>query len=250
LRNPEDTYLLFENPQSFNAAAEAALQDEVVKEGTVAALRVQLGFSVSDAGSPISSASLKEGATVFIRDHKHRSPVRATAMSPSPHHLRLQVHENGRRFKTGGRVEIFYRNDRGVFRIATDVLGQQESVLSVRHTEQVSREQKRKFFRTRISVPAHVRRDTEDAEPYVTQVLDLGGGGASFANPDGIFGAGDLLLLELTARDGTELSLHAKVLRLSRNGNVCHVEFYSVRESIRDKIYNMIFVPPKQTRQT
>jgi hypothetical protein len=38
------------------------------------------------------------------------------------------------------------------------------------------------------------------------------------------------------------------VLRLSEQGNVCHVEFYSIRESLRDKIYNMIFAPPEKER--
>ena len=246
MRRPEDSYLIFENPQSFNAAASAALADDAVSEGTIAALRVQLGFSVGEGGSPISTASLKEGSTVFVRMREDQSPVRATVLAQDPHHLRLQLPHEGPHFPTGRAVEVFYQNDRGVFRLSTDVLGQEERTLSLRHTERVSHEQKRKFFRKRVSEPARVRHDTEDAEPLFTRLLDLGGGGASFANPDGVFKLGDLVRIDLTARDGTHLSLHAKVLRLSEQGNVCHVEFYSVRESLRDKIYNLIFAPPKK----
>jgi c-di-GMP-binding flagellar brake protein YcgR len=169
-------------------------------------------------------------------------------MNPEPHHLKLQLHGGEHRFPTGSSVEIYYRNDRGVFRVATDVLGQEGKVLSVRHSERVSHEQRRKFFRKRVSEPAHVRYDSEEAESVHTRLLDLGGGGASFSNPDGMFKLGDLVRIDLTARDGTRLSLHAKVLRLSERGNVCHVEFYSVRESLRDKIYNMIFAPPPRRK--
>lgn len=246
LRDPVDRHLLFENQQAFNAAARAALADGAVREGTVSALRVRLGFSVSDAGSPISTASLNEGSTVFVK--RGRTPLRATVLAPDPHHLKLQLHGEGQHFRRGSSVELYYRNARGVFRMVTDVLGQQEGVLSLRHSEQVSQEQKRKFFRKRISEPARVSYDSEEAEPIATRIRDLGGGGASFVNPDRVFKLGDLVRLELSARDGTHLELHAKVLRLSEQGNVCHVEFYSIRESLRDKIYNMIFAPPEKER--
>jgi hypothetical protein len=244
LRDPVDRYLLFENQHSFNAAAQAALADDAVREGTVSALRVRLGYSVSPEGSPLSTASLSQGTEVFVRSRTHREPVRATVRAPDPHHLQLQLHEPERHFRRGSAVELYYRNARGVFRILTDVLGQEEQVLSLRHTERVSREQKRRFFRKRLSVPIRVSYDSEEAERHPTRVRDLGGGGASFVNPDGLFALGDLVRLQLTARDGARLELHAKVLRLSENGNVCHVEFYSIRESMRDRIYNLLFAPP------
>jgi hypothetical protein len=246
LRDPVDKHLLFENQQAFNAAARAALADDAVREGTVSALRVRLGFSVSEEGSPISTASLNEGSTVFVK--KGRSPVRATVLAPDPHHLKLQLHGEGHHFTTGSSVELYYRNARGIFRIVTDVLGRQEGVLSLRHSERVSRQQKRKFFRKRVSEPARVSYDADEADQHATRIRDLGGGGASFVNPDRTFGLGDLIRLELTARDGTHLELHAKVLRLSEQENICHVEFYSIRESLRDKIYNMIFAPPEKER--
>lgn len=248
LRDPVEKYLLFENQQSFNAAAQAAIADNAVRENTVSALRVQLGFSVPEEGTPISTAGLRPGTTVFLRTARGKSPIRARVLAPEPHHLKLQLQSDGRRLKSGSRVEIYFRNARGVFRIVTDVLGHEDRVVSLRHSEHISREQKRKFFRKRVSEPAYVSRDSDEAERHPTRIIDLGGGGASFANPDRIFSLGDLVRVELTARDDTQLSLHAKVLRLSGDGNVCHVEFFSVRESLRDKIYNMIFVPQPEER--
>lgn len=249
LANNTKKHLLFENPQTFNAAASAALEDEAVREDTIAALRVRLGHSVSEGGAPTSTASLKEGTKVFVRKPRSRRVSRAVVMTPNPHHLLVELAPPAPRYPSGTELEILYRNERGIFRIITSVLGQEDNELSLRHTEKVSREQKRKFFRTRVSEPARVCRDAEESEVHTTRVLDLGGGGAGFTNPEAEFQVGDLLRIDLTARDGARLSLHAKVLRLSEDGNVCHVEFYSIRESVRDKIYNLIFSPPQRQQQ-
>lgn len=240
-RNPREKHRIFENPQSFNVAASAALADQAVREDTVAALRIRLGHSVSEGGAPTSTASLRKRAKVFVRRPRSRTVSRGVVTSPDAHRLVIELASPAPRFPAGTGLEVLYRNERGIFRIVTTVLGQEDTELSLRHSENVSREQKRKFFRKRVSEPARIRRDSEESESYTTRLLDLGGGGASFTNPDALFRLGDLLRIELTARDGALLSLHAKVLRLSNNGNVCHVEFYSIRESVRDKIYNMIF---------
>ncbi|MFP4066410.1 MAG: flagellar brake protein [Spirochaetaceae bacterium] len=248
LRDPSEKYLLFENRQSFDLAARAALEDGAVAESSISALRVRLGFSAGPQSSPPSTAGLAAGATVFIRGTGSRHPIRARVLGPEPHNLKLQLQEQACSFPTGSTVVLYHRNDRGVFRIVTDVLGCEEKVLWVRHSEHVSREQKRKFFRKRLSAPVRVARDREETAIHRTHLRDLGGGGASFLNPEGRFTVGDLVRMELTARDGTHLWLHAKVLRVSENGRICHVEFYSIRESVRDKIYNMIFLPSQGER--
>ncbi|NBC28643.1 MAG: hypothetical protein GVY29_01465 [Spirochaetes bacterium] len=248
LRDPDEKYLLFENQQSFNVAADAAITDGAVREDTISALRVHLGFSVPRQGSPISTASLSAGATVFVRASRSRAVVRARVLAPDAHHLKLQVQPGTPPIPSGRSVQVYYRNDRGIFRIVTDVLGHEDGVLSLRHSEHVSRKQKRKFFRKRVSEPAHVSLDGDESEQHSTRIRDLGGGGASFMNPDGLFSVGELVQLHLGARDGSRLALHAKILRLSEDGSVCHVEFFSIRESVRDKIYNMIFAPPLKTR--
>ncbi|MFP4374795.1 MAG: PilZ domain-containing protein [Spirochaetaceae bacterium] len=248
LRDPEEKYLLFENQHSFNHAAEAALGEGAVREDTVSALRVHLGFSVPEQGSPISTASLSPGTTVFVRPSRDRTAIRARVLAPDVRHLKLQLKPDSPRIPTGSSVQVYYRNDRGIFRIVTNVLGQEDGVLSLRHSEHISREQKRKFFRKRVSEPVRVSHDSDESEPHPTRLLDLGGGGASFVNPDGLFSAGELVRMWITSRDGSRLNLHGKVLRLSQDGGVCHIEFFSIRESVRDKIYNMIFAPP--TRRT
>lgn len=250
LRDPDEKYLLFENQQSFNLAAEAALSDGAVREDTISALRVHLGFSVPRQGSPISTASLSPGATVFVRASRDRKTVRARVLAPDAHHLKLQLPPETPRIAAGSSVQVYYRNDRGIFRMVTNVLGQEDGVLSLRHSERVSREQKRKFFRKRVSEPARVSHDSDESEQHPSRIRDLGGGGASFTNPDGLFSVDELVRVHLSARDGSHLTLHAKVLRLSDEGNVCHVEFFSIRESVRDKIYNMIFAPPPKAKAT
>ena len=80
------------------------------------------------------------------------------------------------------------------------------------------------------------------AEAEETRVRAVGGGGASIENPNERYRPGDRLELRFATDGGrTPLLATARVVRCSEGDTVAHLEFTSIHEFVRDRIYRLLF---------
>lgn len=245
LPNSEDKYLLLENEWMFNSCAQKLLEQDEAPADAIAALRLQLGFAQNREKAPSSTVHLPEGSTVFVRRLKGERPVRGRVMAPEPHAFRVVV-PPGAHFRTGSSVDVFYQSHTGIFRIHTLVQNIEDNVLSLRHSETLTRYQKRKYFRRNVKMPVLVRRADSDQAALQSTIEDLGGGGASMQNPGQQFRSGDRLELRFSTGLAERLQVIGEVIRTSHNGNTLHLRFTSIREPVRDRIFQAIFTPRTQ----
>ena len=246
LDEPKERYLLLENESLFNRAASQALEDGLVQSDTISALRVRLGFRKDPNRRISSTAGIPEGTTVFLRLSKQASPVKGTVLSHAPHSFRVEVASGVPAITPGRSIEVFYQNSAGIFRIATLVQKREESIVWLRHSEELSHQQQRRFFRRNYRESVLVKPVEGSFKPIKTTFVDLGGGGASLRNEANSFQVGNILELEFVSNEGQPLRVFAEVLRLSDKGAVAHTKFVSIREQVRDKIYNTIFRTPSK----
>jgi hypothetical protein len=148
----------------------------------------------------------------------------------------------------GSQVTVIFQNRAGVFSFRTTVLAASASgglrpaaagCLRLDQVEKLQRIQRRKYYRRRLRLPVQVQ--AREGEPQLaSQLLDLGGDGASLVNPRRSLSAGDLA--ELSFRVGNEsFRLTAEVLRVSRDGQVLHVRFYGLHDADRDRLLGALF---------
>lgn len=247
LPNSEDKYLLLENEWMFNSCAQKLLKEAEAPADAIAALRLHLGFAQNREKAPSSTVHLPQASTVFVRRAKGQRPVRGRVMAPEPHAFRVVVPPE-EHFKVGSTVDVFYQNQAGIFQIQTLVQNIEDNVLSLRHSESLTRYQKRKYFRRRMRLPV-LMRPVDSDEPAVDSILvDLGGGGASVRNPKQRYRAGDRLELRFAANENQRLQVIGEVVRTSRNDELLHLRFVSIREPVRDKIFQTIFTPRTPAR--
>ncbi len=241
LDRPERTYLILRNQAVFNACAHRALSNDEVGEGDLSAIRVKLGFTGEKTGeTPESSVEIPSGVGVLLIE-SGKDPVAGQVLQPIPSAFKVRLDVSDRPFTSGDLVEVIYQNRSGVYRFESAVLGYSGNELSLSHSEEMSRVQRRRYYRREIAFPVYVRSAQGRDRPVRSQFVDIGGGGASLYNPENRFGAGDEV--ELTFHPDSTETLHVvgRVIRRSKRGTVIHVGFQQLRESARDKIFRGLF---------
>ena len=241
LDRPERKYLLLRNQAMFNACAHRAGETGDVANAELSALRVKLGFTGEKTGeTPESTAELPPGAAVLIIE-EGTEPVPGQVLDPIPSAFRLRVKNEKPPFTSGDLVEVIYQNRSGIYRFETGILEISGRELSLSHSEEISRVQRRKYYRREVGFPVYIRSARRTDRPIRSQFIDIGGGGASLYNPQGSFKPGDEI--ELTFHPDSSDTLHVigDVIRRSHGGEVIHVSFSHLRESARDKIFGILF---------
>lgn len=234
-------YLLLQNQRLFHQAVSVALEEGEVQEEVISSLRFKLGFSGPPKSSrPYSSAEIPEGSGVLVQ-MDIRPPEHGTVLEPEPSAFRLKLTNPRVRYNSGSELEIVYQNSSGIFRFTTMVVAHDENALHVKHSEDISQFQRRKYYRKSMQVPVFIKAAYREERPVSSQFIEIGGDGATLVNPDQRFHQGDDI--ELTFHPDSESVLHlvASVLRTSRGNSTLHVQFSRIREPARDQIYNMMF---------
>lgn len=236
LRFPEKKYILLQNHGIFNSCAERALNDGVVSDGTVSALRVRIGYSGDRAARAVeSSVEIPAGAGVVLLDERDRL-IRARVAEPDPAAFRVEIDPDGPRLIHGAVVEVIYHDGSGIYAFETGVLVHNDAELQLSHSEQVRRVQRRRYYRGRLRLPVYMKLARRPDRPVQTELVDIGGGGASIVAPDDRYERG--VQVELTFHPDSIGTLHlsGSVVRVSHRGRLLHVSFDNLARPQRDQL--------------
>ena len=248
LKDETQIHLLVTDQVAFNSAAVQLREAGEANAQQIAALRVKLGFTAAGSDRATrASADIPAGSNLLIARNRYRRPMKAKVLPPQPDAFRVRLLEEGSRLPPGAGVDVFYQSSAGVFTFHTTVLAEHQREARLAHSEDLKRYQKRRYYRRRVEIPVHVYPFDSD-KPLLSKSKDIGGGGASLVNPNRHFKVGDDLELRFKT-DDTEIRITGTVVRVSDSGQTIHVNYEHIRDSVRDRIYNAIFKPPKDERE-
>ena len=242
---------LLASPSAFNSAAARlgpAAQDALA-QSSLAELRLKLGYQARNPErAPSASSELPEGLPVLLVwvSPGGRRRLAAEVGAQEADALVLVHPPDATAPPPGSPVTVAFQNRAGVFSFRTRVRAASGGlrpaaggVVRLDHVERLERTQRRQYYRRKLRLPVQVQA-REGEPPLASQLLDLGGEGASLVNPRKSLSAGDLA--ELAFRVGGEsFQLTAEVLRVSRDGQVLHVRFHGLREADRDRLLGTLF---------
>ncbi|MFP4115067.1 MAG: PilZ domain-containing protein [Spirochaetota bacterium] len=241
LRKPEQKPLLLQNHTVFNDCAERALADDTAGSGEVAALRVRLGFGGSPAGAqPESSTEIPAGSGVIVIDN-HDRMISGRVREPTPSAFRIDTDRDAPRVTTGTFVEVVHQNGSGIYQFGSAVLSNPPGEMTLSHAEGLRRVQRRRYYRGNVRLPVYVKLASESERPAQTELIDIGGGGASFFAPDGRYQRGEHVELTFHPDSTKALHLPGRIERESKGGKVVHVSFEDLRPATRDKVVGLVF---------
>ncbi len=244
LRSPERLTQVLESSAAFDYAVER--MGNGVDPAALAELRLKLGFRAQNPESiPAASSELPEGLPVLVVFQRPEGMRRygAAVQAQLPEALVLELAGPPPSLTRGQSVTVILQNRSGLFTFTTTVRSLRGSLLYLDHSEHLRRTQRRRYYRRRISLPVEVRRVVPGsaAQPaQLSELLDLGGQGASLRNPGRAFAPGDELQLRFRL-GGEPFELEVEALRLSKGGQVLHVRFLALREAARDRILHALF---------
>jgi hypothetical protein len=231
---------LLASPAAFNRAV--ARGRDAPAEASLAELRLKLGFQARNPErAPSASSELPEGLPVLLvwAAAGGRRRLAAELGAQEAQALVLVPRDGAAGPSPGSPVTVIFQNRAGLFSFDTVVRSAAGGVLRLDQVERLRRTQRRKYYRRRVRLGVQVLL-REDQPSLASQLLDLGGDGASLVNPQKKLSAGDLP--ELSFRVGGEsFRLTAEVLRLSRGGQVLHVRFHGLRDADRDRLLGILF---------
>jgi hypothetical protein len=232
---------LVTKPASFNAAAkrlsEAGFsQSAGIRDADIAGLRIKLGLVQSGSrGILHSTAELRPGMQVALESGRKQI---AKVLEVKPEGFQLQTAE---KLTPGSSVELRVRRSTGLYSLNTTVVGRSGNGYILRHTENIKRVQKRRYFRKVSRLPVLFTTDDPSLGSFKTRLVDLSAGGARMRNPGVALKAGDAVHLSIIHGGAEPIKLNSRVTRLSPDRALMSVAFESLKDSTRDLLMRMVF---------
>lgn len=252
---PWKQHEVFSEESTFNRGASRLLEENEVAHDTISSLRLKLGYT-RHGGVPISSVGLPVDSRIAVAREGDPTVIGAVVTRQKPGAIIVTLDEEWKPIREGARVRVLYRSRSGVYSFLTTVLARRGRMVALRHSEQLGRSQRRRYFRRALRLPAeYALKSWNDFEPTVTR--DLGGGGASIELTEATRVAkGEKVWLRFRQFAPTEpagegprkrepnprfTTAICTVVRTSENGRVAHLDFTSIHERLRDRIIERLF---------
>lgn len=237
----EKKYLIVQDAAIFSAAAEQLLHDGDITSTEVRSLRNKLdACCFSREKTFTTTKELPEGLHLYI-----------TKSSPEGYHgiivqrrldfFAVRLKENAEELEKGSVCSIFFKRRKDTYRINAVIKFRKESMLYFSHTEEISKVQKRNFYRSEVNFPAVLRHEGYEVRQYETKMVDLGGGGARLISPGHGLHQGDMVTLLFQTPEEETIEVTAEIVKISQKGDTeyVHVHFGSIRDKLQDKIIGL-----------
>jgi len=235
-------YLIVTDPLVFNTAAHRYLKKDKSGNAFITSLRIRLGFTSFDEGKSIhSSADLKVSCPVYI---VCRIPRTYTGHVTKQGVFGLGIwieneKDNGPR--AGDILRVYFSKENGIYYFDTKVLENMQNTIILKHTEDVKKIQRRKYYRARMQKKIGIKKAGTNGEFIPALLIDLGGDGAMVGNPGHIFKENDRLLVLIKLQNDQKHTINTKAVKTSHNNAYIHLQFLNMRENQRDDIIKYLF---------
>jgi hypothetical protein len=237
---PRQKHRLMVNPQIFDRCFRRLAAHESVNEGAVRNLRNKLGFShTADNILPVSTLDLPLKMTVVIVP-KGKPAVRSRLVSTDESALAVEIVGDPGTTPAEGPVTAYFQNRAGFFSFATRIASKEGRILRLDHSGTIKRYQRRRHARKKLRLPVFIQSYRSNSPPYNSTLIDLSGGGASLQNPNRRFAIDQQVELSFTPKD-EQFHVLGQVVRVSKGGEVIHVEFQALEESDKEFIVRSVF---------
>jgi hypothetical protein len=237
---PQQKYRLMVNPQIFDFCAFRLVAAGQVDEAAVSDLRSKLGFPKhTEDFLPVSSLDLPvELPVVLVR--KGKPAVRGRLISNTESSMDIEIEGDPGSAPQDGPIEVYFQNRAGFFSFATRIAAREERILRLTHSDNINRYQRRRYTRKQLRLPVFIQPYHGTLAPLKSLLMELSGGGASLQNPQSSFRVDQQVELSFVPH-GEKFHILGQVVRVSKGGQMIHVEFQALADADRERIIHSVF---------
>jgi hypothetical protein len=245
-RPPEKRYMVLVEELEFEDCVLRAGERATLEEITLSALRLKLDFGAGKPSEIPASSSVLAAGTPLIMVQKGRSSIRGKVGEREEGALRVSLGPGVEPPTLGVPISVYFNTPAGMFVFATFARQLVDTDIYLDHSEVIRPTQRRKHYRKSIKLPVYIMLRDKLEEPIRSSIVDLSGGGASLRNPDMNVSPGDDLALSFSP-GGERFTVPARVVRLSTDGRIIHVQFQRLSEAARDRLIGSLFKAKEQS---
>lgn len=237
---PQQKHRLLVNPQIFDECAGHLLAEQRIEQEAIRNLRSKLGFPKNANNFlPGSSLDLPLDMPVIIVQ-KGKPTVRGRLISSVESSIGIEIEGEPSTAPADGPINVYFQNRAGFFSFSTRVASREEKILRIDHSDKIKRYQRRRNARKQLRLPVFIQPYQGTSAPLKAVLLDLSGGGASLQNPNRTFRIDQQVELSFGPQ-GEKFHVLGQVVRVSRGGQIIHVEFQALEEADRERIVRSVF---------
>lgn len=244
--------------------------DQNVEEEILFSLRKKMGFGFLPYEHPlISTRNIEVGQKVSIIDRRNKTPLIQNARVVLNREFFFRVQYDPEKEENLGVLEgqpvmlAFARQSDGVYGVQVVICGKDQSIVDLRHTLELNRNQLRQYARVDINIPVKLRliktASDDDDKPVKSillegRMVDISGGGGCIILDKSLI-PGDIVSLNFKISDNGLNGIAAKILRVSLQ-EIHDTTFYrhslqfiNIEHVIREKIIKFVFEKQRQLNQ-
>ena len=232
---PQQKHRLMVNPQIFDFCAFRLVAAGQVDEAAVGNLRRKLGFPKNAKDFlPVSSLDLPPDMPVILVQ-KGKPALQGGLISNDESSLAVEIEGEAGTAPADGPITVYFQNRAGFFSFSTRIADREERILRLTHSDTIKRYQRRRYARKQLRLPVFIQPYQGTSAPLKSVLMELSGGGASLQNPQRSFGVDQQVELSF-APHGEKFHILGQVVRVSKGGQMIHVEFQALEEAERERI--------------
>ncbi len=229
-------YIIVQRAAAFDEAAGAAIETGEFDREEVNELRAKLEeFCFVEKHGIASTKDLPMGLHLYIIEKGSSTGQHGEIGLKTPETIQIVLRDDELSLETGTEVACYFKRGTDTYFFRTEVLSAEPGILMLPHPRPIKKVQRRKYYRKEIRKRVILQR-SDGKNRIMTNLTDLGGGGASALNRDNLYKKGDSVLLTFSVPDYGEMQLSGKIVRTSRKGEKLHIQFDPMKEQVRDKI--------------
>jgi hypothetical protein len=253
---PQQKHRIMVNPRIFDFCARRLIAARPGEQKAVRSLRDKLGFPKNaEVLLPVSTRDLPLDMTVVVVQ-KGNPPVRARVIAKDEASLSVELQGQASEAPAAGQaavaaagaaaapaaipISVYFQNRAGFFSFSTRITAREDQVLRLDHSDAIRRYQRRRYARKQLRLPVFIHPYEGSSAPLKSVLVELSGGGASLQNPNRAFKADQQVELSF-APHGEKFHVLGRIVRVSKGGQVVHVEFQALEETERKRISHSVF---------
>ena len=237
---PQQKHRLLVNPQIFDECAGHLLAEQQEEQSAIENLRSKLGFPKNAENIlPASSREVPVDMPVIIVQ-KGKPKMRGKVISNAQTSLTVEIEGEPATTPEEGPINVYFQNRAGFFSFGTRLAAREEWILRLDHSDRIKRYQRRRHSRRQLRLPVFIQPYQGTSAPLRSVLMDLSGGGASLQNPNDTFRIDQQVELSF-APEGEKFRVLGRVVRVSRGGQMIHVEFQALDGAEREWIIRSVF---------
>jgi hypothetical protein len=232
---PQQRHRIMVNPGIFDFCARRLVAARPEEKNAVADLRSKLGFPQYALDFlPVSTRDLPLDLPLVLVQ-KGNPPVRGRLVAGDESSLSVEIQGQASVPPVSGPLNVYFQNRAGFFSFSTTIAVREEGILRLGHCDRIKRFQRRRYARKQLRLPVFIHPYQGTSAPLESVLMELSGGGASLQNPNRTLKVDQPVELSFAPR-GEKFHVSGRITRVSKDGQVIHVEFQALEEKERERI--------------